>query len=70
MADIPKSVSAEWLAHYISVTKDLIGSPAPKTRGIDTTYIFDFADDAAAAAGGVAVTQVYRTGSVLKVRIA
>jgi hypothetical protein len=30
----------------------------------------DFADDAAAAAGGVSVGDVYRTGSVLKVRVA
>lgn len=30
----------------------------------------DFADDAAAAVGGVAVGELYRTGSILKVRVA
>jgi hypothetical protein len=30
----------------------------------------DYADDAAAAAGGIAVGSTYRTGSIIKVRIA
>lgn len=30
----------------------------------------DFADDTAAGAGGIAVTQLYRTGSVVKIRVA
>jgi hypothetical protein len=34
------------------------------------TYLGDYADDAAAAAGGVAVGAPYRTGSVMKVRVA
>ncbi len=33
------------------------------------SVIGDYADDAAAAAGGVPLTGVYRTGSVLKVRV-
>jgi hypothetical protein len=32
--------------------------------------VLNFADDAAAAAGGLAVGDVYRTGSALKVRAA
>ena len=31
--------------------------------------IAEFADDAAAATGGLAVGKVYRTGSVLKIRV-
>ena len=38
---------------------------APKVSAVE-----DFADDAAAGAGGVEVGQVYRTGSALKVRLA
>lgn len=33
------------------------------------TRLQDFADDTAAAAGGVAVGSIYRTGSVIKVRV-
>lgn len=36
----------------------------------DLSKIADFADDTAAAAGGVAVNQVYRSGSTLKIRVA
>lgn len=35
-----------------------------------STIPSDYANDAAAAAGGVAVGDVYRTGSALKVRVA
>jgi hypothetical protein len=34
-----------------------------------TNVISDYADDAAAATGGVPVGGVYRTGSILKARI-
>lgn len=36
----------------------------------DWSALDDYADDAAAATGGVEIGQLYRTGSVLKVRIA
>lgn len=35
----------------------------------DWTALSDYADDTAAAAGGVAVGSLYRTGSTLKVRV-
>ena len=35
-----------------------------------STALINYADDAAAAAGGVAVGELYRTGSILKVRVA
>lgn len=35
-----------------------------------STALGDFADDAAAAIGGVAVGALYRTGSILKTRVA
>jgi hypothetical protein len=34
------------------------------------TGLSDFADDAAASAGGIAIGGAYRTGSIIKVRIA
>ncbi|MXO72870.1 hypothetical protein [Alteraurantiacibacter buctensis] len=37
---------------------------------VDWTKLEDFADDTAAAAGGVQIGQLYRTGSVVKVRVA
>lgn len=36
---------------------------------LDMSIISDYADDAAAAAGGVIVSQIYRTGSILKARV-
>ena len=38
-------------------------------RSVDFSALQDFADDAAAAAGGVAVGALYRTGSTIKVRV-
>lgn len=38
-------------------------------REVDFSALQDFADDAAAAAGGVAVGSLYRTGSAVKVRV-
>ena len=37
---------------------------------INFTALSDFVDDAAAAAGGIAVGQLYRNGSVVQVRVA
>jgi hypothetical protein len=39
-------------------------------NSVDFSNLPDFADDAAAATGGVEVGALYRTGSVIKVRIA
>lgn len=36
---------------------------------VDFAALQDFADDTAAAAGGIAVGSLYRTGSVVKVRV-
>lgn len=38
-------------------------------REVDFSVLQDFADDAAAATGGIAVGKLYRTGSVVKVRV-
>lgn len=38
--------------------------------GVFFTNLGDFIDDAAAAAGGIVVGQLYRTGSAIKVRVA
>lgn len=38
-----------------------------RTLGLDT--LADYADDVAAAAGGVAVGGFYRTGSAVKIRV-
>ena len=35
----------------------------------DWSALADYADDAAAASGGVAVGKLYRTGSIIKVRV-
>lgn len=48
------------------------GTNAAGTKGWQALYsgLSDYADDTAAAAGGVAIGSPYRTGSTLKVRIA
>lgn len=38
-------------------------------REVDFSALQDFADDTAAAAGGIAVGSLYRTGSTIKVRV-
>ena len=38
-------------------------------RNVDFSALPDFADDTAAAAGGVAIGGAYRTASVIKVRV-
>lgn len=38
-------------------------------RNVDFSALQDFADDAAAATGGIAVGEPYRTGSVIKMRV-
>ena len=39
------------------------------TGVVNLANVSDYADDSAAAAGGLAVGDVYRTGSVLKIRV-
>lgn len=39
------------------------------TRATDWGALEDYADDTAAAAGGVAIGSLYRTGSTIKVRV-
>lgn len=41
-----------------------------RTRGLDKLASRNFANDAAAAAGGVPVGEFYRNGSVVMVRVA
>jgi hypothetical protein len=51
-----------------TMTGATLTSPAMSTPSI--TGLSDFADDAAASAGGIAIGGAYRTGSIIKVRIA
>jgi hypothetical protein len=51
-----------------TMTGASLTSPAMSTPSI--TGLSDFADDAAASAGGIAIGGAYRTGSIIKVRIA
>lgn len=76
---------ASAVAHFLSTANTLsdaaakllsirnVGSEkfAIKANGrLVLTVPADYADDAAAATGGIAIGEVYRTGSVLKVRVA
>ena len=47
----------------------LQASVAALQTATDWSLLADYADDAAAATGGVAVGDLYRTGSVIKVRV-
>lgn len=59
---LPKSGTLATLAGAETLANKTIQKPKISTYG-------DFADDTAAATGGVPVGGIYRTGSVLKVRV-
>lgn len=56
------SKRADWPRTIAGAINDLINA-------VDWAKLEDFADDTAAATGGVQVGQLYRTGSALKVRV-
>lgn len=62
MNRVPVDWSIDWPRKIAAAVNALIGR---------TNYaaLEDFADDAAAAAGGVNVGQLYRTASAVKVRV-
>ena len=47
-----------------------IAAAANTLAGVASVSLSDYADDAAAAVGGIAVGSLYRTGSIIKVRVA
>lgn len=53
------------------LVKNALDALNRRLRGQETIFagLADYADDVAAAAGGVAVGEPYRTGSVVKVRV-
>ena len=56
----------DWSGTWMQVPE--AGTPVMK-RGLTIEGLGDYADDAAAATGGVPVNGVYRTGSALKIRV-
>jgi hypothetical protein len=60
------TVIGDWAGSWMTVPEN--GTPVMK-RGLTIEGLGDYADDAAAATGGVPVNGVYRTGSVLKIRV-
>lgn len=57
------SKTLDWPRKIAAAINWLIG------RVVDWSALSDYADDAAAAAGGVEVGALYRTGSIIKVRV-
>ena len=70
MRKVPTSDNrADWprlAADGINATQNAVSALQTAT---DWSLLDDYADDTAAAAGGVGVGQLYRTGSAIKVRV-
>lgn len=62
----PYARTADWPRLVSNAVKTL---ERRLTAATDYTTLGDYADDVAAAAGGVAVGSLYRTGSAVKVRV-
>lgn len=56
--------------HSSTIAKPLLLNPSGGGLGVGIGGIVNYADDTAAAAGGVAIGRFYRTGSALKIRVA
>lgn len=67
-ADWPRLVK-ETVNALVNAVKGLRTDVAALETATDWTLLADHADDAAAATGGVAVGSLYRTGSIIKVRV-
>lgn len=64
MRAVPESANrADWPRLIAAALNGLL------RREIDFAALQDFADDTAAAAGGIAIGDLYRTGSIVKVRV-
>jgi len=59
----------DWPRKIANAVNDLLGRADELEKATNWAALQDFPDDAAAATGGVAVGQLYRTGSSLKVRV-
>ena len=64
MRPIPESSNRQDWPRLVAATVNAL-----VRRSIDFAALQDFADDTAAAAGGVAIGSLYRTGSTIKVRV-
>lgn len=77
MRFLPETANrADWPRLVAQTVRDMIGNIRAAEANItalqtetDWSALADYADDAAAASGGVAVGKLYRTGSIIKVRV-
>lgn len=70
MRPIPETArNADWPRLVASSIKGIIRAVRSLQDATDYANLGDYANDAAAAAGGVAVGGRYRTGSTVKVRV-
>lgn len=70
MRQIPTSNTVDWVRRAAEAVNALIRGQAALETATDWSALADYADDTAAAAGGVAVGELYRTASVVKCRVA
>lgn len=70
MKPIPETANrADW-PRLVAAKVNTIGNAVDELRAAtDWSALGNYANDPAAAAGGVAVGELYRTGTVIKVRI-
>lgn len=61
--------SLDWPRKVAAAVNAASRAIADLQRATDWAALQDFADDTAAAAGGVAVGQLYRTGNSVRVRV-
>lgn len=67
----PYAATADWPRNVAQAITELQNSiVGPKSITTQLNNLTDYADDTAAAAGGVAIGEFYRTGSVVKIRVA
>lgn len=70
MRRVPETYAAQdWPRKVAAAVNASAQGLADVQRATDWAALQDFADDTAAAAGGVAVGSLYRTGSAVKVRV-
>lgn len=63
------SKRTDWPRLVANAVNSLLGRADALGEATDWAALQEFPDDAAAATGGVAIGQLYRTGSSLKVRV-
>lgn len=62
--------AAVFTAADAAAGRTALAAAANTLAGVASVSLSDYADDAAAAVGGIAVGSLYRTGSIIKVRVA